>query len=130
MECPSRWSPPTLVSVQELLDHVLPELVRRGGRARLANILKRCRNREAKLRAGRWVLEIAFLRLARSLVLCWGAGRVIANDSKLSRETMFSKLFQATGQKQRQNKSRNKNAPAVVAAVRVEIVGRRGVGIL
>ena len=47
------------------------------------NFLKRLRNDEMKLRDYGWVLEIAFLRLAGSLLLCWGGDhQMLASQSK------------------------------------------------
>ena len=130
MDGPCRWSPPTLVSVQERLDHVLLE-VRRAGRARLANILKRCRNHEMKLRAGRWVLNRVSTAGAVAAAML-GPGRIIANDSKSSRNYIFE-FVSGQGPKIQPNKikkTQKKHEPTAVAADRFEIVGLLGVGSL
>ena len=82
-------------------------------RARLANFLKRLRNHDMKLRDCGWVLEVAFLRLARSLLLCWGRGRVIANDSKLSRNYGFGNISGHGPIK------KEKQLPAAMAAIEI-----------
>ena len=98
------------------------------------NFLKRLRNHEMKRRDYGWIVEIAFLRLARSLLLCWGGVgslQMILNF----RETTFRKHFRSRAERHNQNKhkkhtkKKKKNELAAVAAGRVEIAELWGVGI-